>query len=202
MRRRLAVVTLAVTALIVVSFVVPLGILVRRQAEDRALARAEADARSIATALAVATSFGGTPADAATAGAVLDAFGTPANAGIFLPDGTVVGTGNPADPDVAVSRGGTAFTADTPDGAAVLVPVITADATIVIRVAVPAEDLHEGVARAWSILGLLALLLILVAVAGADRLGRSIVDPVARLRRATAALAAGDLHARVRPDGP
>ena len=133
---------------------------------------------------------------------MLDAFGTPANAGIFLPDGTVVGTGDPADPDVAVSRSGTAFTADTPDGAAVLVPVITADATIVIRVAVPTEDLREGVTRAWSILGLLALLLILVAVTGADRLGRSIVDPVARLRRATAALAAGDLHARVRPDGP
>jgi signal transduction histidine kinase len=201
-RRRLAVVTLAVTSLIVLSFVLPLAIQVRRQAEDRALSRAEADARSIATALAVATSFGGTPADAATAAAVLDAFGTPATAGIFLPDGTVVGSGDPADSDVAVARTGTAFTADTSDGAAVLVPVITAEATIVIRVAVPSGDLREGVATAWVILGLLALLLIFVAVAGADRLGRSIVDPVDRLRRATAALAGGDLTARVRPDGP
>jgi len=50
-RRRLATVTLAVTAMIIVSFVVPLGIVVRRQAEDRALSRAEGDARSIATAL-------------------------------------------------------------------------------------------------------------------------------------------------------
>ncbi len=202
MRRRLAIVTLAITSLIILSFVVPLGIVVRRQAEDRALSRAEGDARSIATALAVATSFGGTPADASTAAAVLDAFGTPANAGIFLPDGTVVGAGDAADPDVAVARAGTAFTADTPDGAAVLVPVITADAVIVIRVAVPGSDLHEGVTRAWSILALLALLLVLVAIAGADRLGRSIVDPVARLRRATAALAGGDLGSRVQPDGP
>jgi signal transduction histidine kinase len=201
-RRRLAVVALAVTALIVVSFVVPLGILVRRQAEDRELSRAEGDARSIATALAVTTAFGGTPADAATAAAVLDAFGMPPNAAIFLADGTVVGLGDPADSDVAVAREGTAFTADTPDGAAVLVPVITSDAVIVIRIAVPEEDLHEGVARAWLILGLLALLLIAVAVAAADRLGRSIVDPVARLRRATSSLAAGDLEARVRPDGP
>jgi len=201
-RRRLATVTLAVTAMIIVSFVVPLGIVVRRQAEDRALSRAEGDARSIATALAVATSFGGTPADAVTAAAVLDAFGTPAYAGIFLPDGTVVGIGDAADPDVAVSRQGTAFTATTADGAAVLVPVITAEAVIVIRIAVPESDLHEGVTRAWLILGMLTLLLVLVALAGADRLGRSIIDPVARLRAATAALAGGDLGTRVKPGGP
>lgn len=202
MRRRLAIVTLAITSLIILSFVVPLGIVVRRQAEDRALSQAEGDARSIATALAVATSFGGTPADASTAAAVLDAFGSPSNAGIFLPDGVVVGAGDPTDRDVAVARGGTAFTADTPDGAAVLVPVITVDSVIVIRVAVPEADLHEGVSRAWLILAMLAVLLVLVAIAGADRLGRSIVDPVARLRRATAALAGGDLGSRVQPDGP
>ncbi|OFW65155.1 MAG: hypothetical protein A2135_03330, partial [Actinobacteria bacterium RBG_16_67_15] len=202
MRRRLATVTLAVTALIILSFVVPLGIVVRRQAEDRALSRAESDARSIATALAVTVSFGTTPADAATAAAVLDAFGSPVNAGIFLPDGTVVGTGDPADADVAVARSGAAFTATTPGGAAVLVPVITPDATIVIRIAVPNADLHGGVARAWLILALLALLLVVVALAGADRLGRSIVDPVARLRQATGELAGGDLGARVRPGGP
>jgi len=82
------------------------------------------------------------------------------------------------------------------------VPVITADATIVIRVAVPGNELNSGVATAWLILGLLGVLLILVAMAGADRLGLSIVDPVARLRAATAALAGGDLSARVRPAGP
>ncbi|MBI5158066.1 MAG: HAMP domain-containing histidine kinase [Acidimicrobiia bacterium] len=202
MRRRLAIVTLGATALIVVSFLVPLGLLVRRQAEDRALSRAESDGRAVATAIAVAASFAAAPLDGPAVEAVLGAFGSPAGIGVFLPDGTVVGTGDPGDPDVGVARQGTAFTARTPDGAAVLVPVLTGGAVIVVRADVPTADLREGVTGAWLVLGLLAALLILVAIAAADRLGRSIVTPVASLRLATGALASGDLEARVVPSGP
>jgi len=201
-RRRLALVTLAVTSLIVISFVVPLGILVRRQAEDRALSRAESDARSIATALAVTSSFGGIDIDTATATAVLSAFGFPRGASVHLADGAVVGDGDPDDPDVEVSRQGSAFTARTAHGAAVLVPVVLSHGTSVVRVGVTDEDLMEGVASAWLILGALAVLLVLVALAGADRLGRSIVAPVRDLRHAAAALGSGDLQTRVRPAGP
>lgn len=202
MRRRLALVTLAVTSLIVISFVVPLGILVKRQAEDRALSRAESDARSIATALAVAASFGGMEIDRPMASAVLAAFGFPADTGVFLPDGTVVGVGDPADPDVAVARQGNAFTADTANGAAVLIPVVVTGGTSVVRVALDDSDLRAGVLNAWLILAALALLLIAIALAGADRLGRSIVDPVEQLRNAAAALGAGRLETRVTPTGP
>lgn len=202
MRRRLALVTLAVTSLIVISFVVPLGILVKRQAEDQALSRAESDARAVATALAVASSFGGVQLDQTTATAVLAAFGSPADTSIHLPDGTVVGEASPDDPDVAVARQGTAFTASTPTGAAVLVPVVLGQGTAVVRVGVSDADLTEGVGTAWLILGSLALLLISIAMLGADRLGRSIVDPVLGLRRAAGALGAGDLGVRVEPAGP
>ena len=202
MRRRLALVTLAVTLLIVISFVVPLGILVRRQAEDRALSRAESDARSIATALAVASSFNGMAIDQNTAAAVLGAFGSPSAVSIHLPDGSVVGEGVPGDPDVEVARQGSAFTARTTDGAAVLVPVVLTAGTSVVRVGVAGDDLTEGVAGAWLILGLLAVLLVSVALAGSDRLGRSIIDPVRDLRDAAASLGAGDLEIRVRPGGP
>lgn len=202
MRRRLALVTFAVTTLIVISFVVPLGILVKRQAEDRALSRAESDARSIATALAVASPFSEMVIDAPTATAVLAAFGSPGATSIHLPDGTVVGDGTPGDADVAVAREGNAFTARTSEGAAVLVPVVLSEGTSVVRVAISDSDLTEGVTSAWLILGALALLLISIAVAGADRLGRSIVDPVEDLRAAAASLGAGNLETRVRPSGP
>jgi len=201
-RRRLAVVTLGATALIVISFLVPLGLLVRSQAEDRALSRAESDGRAVATAIAVAASFAAAPLDGPAVQAVLGAFGSPEGIAVFLPDGTVVGAGDPADPDVDVARQGTAFTARTPTGAAVLVPVLTGGAVIVVRADVPAADLREGVAGAWLVLGLLAALLMLVAIAASDRLGLSIVTPVASLRRATGELASGDLEARVVPSGP
>lgn len=203
MRRRLAAVTLAAAALIVISFVAPLGILVRRQAEDRALSAAESDARSVATAIAVATSFAGGPMDAAAIQAVLAAFGSPDRISVHLPDGGVVGTGFPGDPDVAVARNtGAAFTARTPDGAAVLVPVFTPDGTLVVRNDIPRSDLSAGVLQAWIVLAALAAGLSLIAVVAADRLGRSIVGPVTRLRRATGALASGDLGVRVEPGGP
>lgn len=202
MRRRLAAVTLGATLLIVVSFLVPLGLLVRQQAQDQALSHAESDARAVATAIAVAASFAAVPMDAAAVDAVLGAFGSPDGIGVFLPDGAVVGAGEAGDLDVEVARQGTAFTARTPNGAAVLVPVITGGSVLVVRADVPRDELNQGVGTAWLALGLLGGLLVLVAIAAADRLGRSIVDPVASLRRATAALGSGDLSARVLPGGP
>ncbi|MBT8208117.1 MAG: two-component sensor histidine kinase, partial [Acidimicrobiia bacterium] len=55
MRRQLAFVTLAVASLVVIAFLVPLGVLVRDQAADRALTRAERFGESVAAALAVAS---------------------------------------------------------------------------------------------------------------------------------------------------
>jgi signal transduction histidine kinase len=201
-RRRLLLVTFAVTSLIVISFAVPLGVLGRRQASARVLERAESDARSVATALAVAASFSDAAIDNATASAVLGAFGFPLATGIHLPDGTVVGSGAADDPDVAAARRGSAFTARTPNGAAVLIPVEAAGGVTVVRVFVTSEELREGVTAAYLVLATLALLLISVALIGADRLGRSIVDPARSLREAAGALAAGELGTRVEPRGP
>ena len=59
MRRRLALVFLAVTLMLVIGLLVPLALSVRSQAELRALARAEADARAVATSLAALSSTTG-----------------------------------------------------------------------------------------------------------------------------------------------
>ena len=202
MRLRLAVLTIAVTSLIVISFLVPLGILVRRQAEDRALARAETDARSVATALAVAASFSPAPLDGPAVEGVLGAFGFPAGIGVFLADGTVVGVGDPQDPAVDTARAGLAFTARSSGATAVLVPVLTSGSPLVVRAEVDLDALRPGVRTSWAILGILGGLLTLIAVVAADRLGRSMVGPVRGLHRATTALAAGQLDVRVEPSGP
>lgn len=202
MRRRLATVTLATASLIVISFLIPLGLLVRRQAEDRALARAESDARAVATALAVASSFGGASLEPEVVAAVLGAYGATDGVGVFLSDGSVIGDGQAGDPEVAVAASGVAYTARTGGGAAVLVPVVTPEGNLVVRVEVSGAVLTEGVAWAWLILALLGGLLLAVAVAAADRLGRSMVSPVEALRRSAAALAEGRLNTRVDPGGP
>ena len=54
MRRRLALVALAVASLVVIAFIIPLATLLRNQAANRALSAGESDAQSIAATLAVA----------------------------------------------------------------------------------------------------------------------------------------------------
>ena len=202
MRRRLIFGAAAVTSLIIISFVVPLGILAKRQAEDRALSIGESQAESIATALAITGSFVGPKITSSAAISVLGAFGSPDEVSIHLADGTTLGDVEHDDGLVAVARTGTAFTARTDEGAAVLVPILTGGETTVVRVDVLSADLNSGVVAAWGMLALLAVTLIAISLLAADRLGRSIVSPVAELRSAAARLGQGDLEARVTPSGP
>lgn len=208
MRRRLAWLSFAVASLVVVSFLFPVAILIRNQAENRALAGAERDVGSVAAALAVASSVGSensiTPAFGDT---VLAAFADPEGLSIIFPDDTVVGTEVPITANIEQARRGAAFTARVDGGAEVLVPVLLPDApsdnaVIVVQAFVPDEELTSGVAAAWAMLGALGLFLIAVAVFAADRLGRSVVRPVTELSDAALRWGDGDLDIRVVPGGP
>lgn len=204
MRRRLAFLSLAVSTLVVVSFLIPLGILVRNQAENRALTRGERFAESIAASLAVT---GAREMGAAGGESVLHAFGQPEGVSIVYPDGSAVGDPVADTPNLQRARGGAAFTARVQGGAEVLVPVLAADSpaaesTVVVRAFITDEELSQGVATAWLLLFGLGVFLVLVAVAAADRLGRSIVVPVTDLSRAARKLGEGDLTTRVAPAGP
>jgi len=207
-RRQLAFLSLAVSSLIVVAFLVPLGILVRNQAENRALTRGERFSQSIAASLAVAGSAEGGPGvTPELATVVIDAFGKPEGTSVIFPDGTVVGTPTEISSNVELAQAGAAFTARIPGGAEVLVPVLVADSptnegTVVVRTFVTDEELTEGVLTAWLMLGALGVFLILVAMIAADRLGQSIVRPVTDLSRAAHRLGSGDLETRVDPAGP
>lgn len=208
MRRQLAFVTLAVASLVVIAFLVPLGVLVRNQAVDRALTRAERFGESVAAALAV-SSGSQSPAtvEPDLARAVLAAFGEPDGLSIVFPDGFTVGAVVVPSQHLAQARGGAAFTARTDVGAEVLIPVLVADGplsgeAVVVRAFVAEMELSRGVGLAWLMLGGLGVFLVAVAVVAADRLGRSMVRPVTSLSAAARRLGDGDLDTRVVPEGP
>ena len=194
MRRQLVGVVAATTLLVVIAFLLPLGLLLRTLAADRAVAQARQEAQGLAVLVAVTSREQLAPAvalvDSASARAV----------SVHLPDGTVVGA--PAQPLTGAATTGRAFTADVDGGREVYVPVETAGGRAVVRSFVPDQLLQQGVRAAVAVLVALGAGLLLVAVLIADRLAQGTVRPVTALADAARRLSSGELTARVDPDGP
>ena len=198
MRRRLVLLSLATTVLVVVSFVIPLGLLVRRQASDNAKVAAERDAQSVAGLVALASALG----DLSTLG---DYIGE-------LPDGTVVvvstdeviGTLPPDQGTLVLSAGERRSTVadDVEGGWEIALPVVGAAGVVVVDSFVSDAELTAGVYPAWGLLALLGLVLVAAAVWLADRLGRRLTAPVEDLATSAHRLAEGDLDVRVEPHDP
>jgi signal transduction histidine kinase len=74
--------------------------------------------------------------------------------------------------------------------------------TAVIDVFVPADVLRAGVVRTWLVLAGLGIVLLVLALAVADRLARSLTRPVTELASTAHRLGSGDLTARATPAGP
>ncbi len=187
--------------MVALAFLVPLALVVKDLAADRAITRAENNAETIARLLIVLGDEAVSPGVGATVGEqiLLDQ-----NLSIIAPGGNVI-AGVPLlageDPELALS--GSAYRADVEGGQAIYVPVVIQSGDIaVVRAFVPHEVLTAGVTVSWVILGALGALLILLAVVVADRLGRSMVEPVRQLSATAAALGEGDLAVRVAPSGP
>lgn len=210
MRQRVAVLSLAISTLVVIAFMIPLALLLRNQAQNRALSDSETLAQAIATALIVNTdSSEEREVTVPLASAVLEAFGERAAAvTVIFADREIAGAPvfYDANIDVAFSEA-RSFTAFTEGGAEVLVPMLSVDVPgqdvdIVVRAFVPDADLTEGVWVAWAMIAGLGVFLVVVAVVAADWLGRSVVRPVSELSHAALALGGGDLDRRVVPAGP
>jgi signal transduction histidine kinase len=200
MRRRLLLVTLAVTTLLVAAFALPLGLLVREVARDRAITGAERDMAALAPVLAVA------PDPSLLEAAVQrTAAGADGRLSLWLPDGTLVGDETPADEDAVALAGErrVAFSRTRGDAVDVYTPVVLGpDEVAVLRVRVPGSLLRDGVGTSWAILGVLAATLLVVAVVATDRLARSVTRPAADLATTSRALAGGDVRARAQVGGP
>ncbi|MFF3868784.1 sensor histidine kinase [Micromonospora sp. NPDC001898] len=197
MRARLALLSAAVSVLTLVAFLVPLALLVRDVAEDRATVRATADAQSLVPVVGTA--------DAATIRLTAEQLaaesGRPVS--VFLPGDTVLGTPVPRTPAVALAERGRSLTAESDEGREVVIAVQgRPDGTGVIRTVVPRAELTAGVTRAWLVLALLGVLLVLLGLLVADRLARTLVRPIAELSAVSHRLANAELDARVTPAGP
>lgn len=200
MRRRLALLVAATTSLVLVAFLVPLGVLIRDMAADQAISSATTDAQNVAQIMVTV--------DRSTLTSTLDTLS--ANAGedypvtVFLADGSALGA--PAKPSHAVQLAmerGSSITAEAPDGQEVVIAVGgLPGGTAAVRTYVSDAELHEGVTRAWLILGMLGIALLAIGLLVADRLGRSYVRDLGELDDTARRLGSGDLDARAEPHGP
>jgi signal transduction histidine kinase len=193
-RSRLTLLVAATTCLVLVAFLVPLALLVRRVAENDATSRATVKVTAVAAV--VGTSTRTDEVDSAIA------VQSP-RISVFLPDGTVRGAPAAHTPGVrlAAAQNG-ALMVDTAEGREVLTAVVTRAGTAVVRIVVPPQELHRGVRAAWLVLAALGLALVLLGLVVADRLARTLVAPITELSAVSHRLANAELTARARPAGP
>jgi len=200
MRRRIGWLVAGTTSAVILGFLVPLCLLVQTLAHERAVSSAHDDADDVALVVS------GLHGDSGLADVVQTATArTFAATSVVTPRGEVLGAqvaGLVDDPDVVRARDGEAFTASDDQGVAILTPVVTADGTYVVRAWVSEGQLTAGVARAWTAIGLLGLLLIVAAIVVADRFARRISTPVTGLAEVALQLRDGELDVRAVPSGP
>jgi signal transduction histidine kinase len=202
MRWALVKVCLAVTTMVVVAFAVPLGLVIREMARDRAFSNAEREAAAVAPALSITT-------DRDQLERVVASAGSDAGMAVHIPasgDAAAVDLGRKraaADDIATVRRLGRASTSAVPGGSALLQPVALSSGEIaVVEVYVPDAEVTNGLTAAWAVLAGVGLALIVGSVAVADRLGVRMVRPAQRLVEGAHELGEGKLGARVPEEGP
>ncbi|MEW1719428.1 HAMP domain-containing sensor histidine kinase [Streptomyces sp. NPDC093109] len=206
MRWALVKVALAATVMVVVAFAVPLGLVVKEMARDRALTNAERQAAAIGPTLSITTERGALERAMASTQA-----GAAGRMAVHVPaaaDGSEpaleIGTTRAAAKDLrTVQRVPRAATAGAPGGSVLLQPIALGSGRIaVVEIHVPRDEVTNGVTTAWLVLAGVGLALIAGSVAVADRLGVRMVRPARRLAGAAHALGEGKLGVRVPEEGP
>lgn len=194
MRRRLALLVAATTALTLVAFVVPLAILIRIIVADLALASATDEARSLSALVAAHPD----------AGQVRQAIPIYLPVTVFLPGHGPLGSPSPRTQAVRFAeQGGGSFTVLDPGGREIVVSVQgVPGGTAVIRKFVTNAELTRGVAEAWLILAALGIVLVGIGVGVSSLLVGTVTRPISELARVSRRLAAGGLEARADPAGP
>ncbi|WP_372351448.1 sensor histidine kinase [Streptomyces sp. KL116D] len=200
MRWALVKVCLAVTTMVVVAFAVPLGLVIKEMARDRAFSNAERTAVAIGPTLSITTDRDQLARALATAQT-----GDGDRMSVYVP----AADGNPAirlgeqrvdADDLDIRR---ATVVDVPGGSVWLQPIAISTVKIaVVEVFVPEAEVTNGVTTAWVVLAGVGIALVIGSVAVADRLGVRMVQPAQRLVGAAHELGEGRLGARVPEDGP
>ncbi|MER7954564.1 HAMP domain-containing sensor histidine kinase [Streptomyces sp. NPDC096030] len=209
MRWALVKVSLAVTAMVVVAFAVPLGLVVKEMARDRAFSNAERRAAALAPVLAITTDRDELDRAVATTedgAAGRMAVHVPAAASADEPgaEALEIGTRRADEKELRTTRElGRATIAEVEGGSVLLQPTALSSGQVaVVELFVPEGEVTNGVATAWLVLAGVGVALIVGSVAVADRLGVRMVQPAQRLAGAAHDLGEGKLGARVPEEGP
>ncbi|AZK94180.1 MULTISPECIES: sensor histidine kinase [Streptomyces] len=207
MRWALVKVALAVTVMVVVAFAVPLGLVIKEMARDRAVTNAERQAATIAPTLTItpeqhALEVAVQTTHAGTAGRMF--VHVPADPDAGVPKAVDIGTPRAGRADHAlVQRLFRTSTTKVTGGTALLQPTLLRnDKVAVVEVYVPNAEMSRGVTTAWLMLAGVGIALILGSVAVADRLGVRMVRSARRLSGAAEELGEGRLGVRVPEEGP
>ncbi|WP_238013489.1 HAMP domain-containing sensor histidine kinase [Dactylosporangium sp. AC04546] len=201
MRSALMRLSFAITSMIALAFLVPLGYVTKQIAHDRALAEARYQADAMVAALA---SVSGNASGALDRAVATVPAGQSGRLAVHLMGEPTVGTSHASAQDVQLAGlQGRSATVGAPGGVAYLQTVVLdGDRTAVVEVYVSDGDLSRGVGAAWLALAGLAVVLVAGSTLVADRLGAQIVRATRRLAEGARAFGDGDLHARVEPEGP
>ncbi|MBF9072447.1 sensor histidine kinase [Streptacidiphilus fuscans] len=199
MRWALIKVCVAVTTMVALAFLIPLGLMVRETARERAFTAAERQAATVGPALAITTDQNALQralASTQDGSAGLIAIHLPRAAGTGF---TLVGRERAGEGAIeAAAADGRSGTTGVDGGYAYLEPVAVSDGKVaVIEVFIPDAELTRGVTSAWLVLSGVAVALVAISVAVADRLGMRIVGSARRLAGAARELGTGDLAVRV-----
>ncbi|MFJ4121918.1 ATP-binding protein [[Kitasatospora] papulosa] len=205
MRWALVKVCLAVTAMVVIAFAVPLGLVIKEMARDRAFSDAERQAATIGPTLTITTDR-----EELTRAVLSTEPGGRGRLAVHVPaagtDGSVleIGTRRATREDLeTVGASGRASIADVPGGSVLLQPTALGSGGIaVVEVFVADDDVSHGVGTAWLVLAGVGIALIVGSVAVADRLGVRMVQPAQSLAGAAQDLGEGRLGTRVPEEGP
>jgi signal transduction histidine kinase len=198
-RRRLSVLVAATTSAVVLAFLIPLALVLRTLAEDRAVAEARLQSQAL---LLVA----GSNPDAAHPTAAVQSLVGDLKAGrttLYLPNGGVIGPAV-ADPGVDQARTSKdAWITKVVDNQAVVYGVsIGSSGTLVARTEVSRAKFHDGVAQATATIAGLGMVMLLAAMFAADRLGRWVAAPIRDLALAAKKMRDGHLDVRIPERGP
>ncbi|MGN6678861.1 MAG: ATP-binding protein [Streptosporangiaceae bacterium] len=198
MKLRVILLVFAIGSLIVVSFMLPLALLLRTFAADSAVSGGTIRAQFIAPLIATVSAQ-----ELRASVQRVNQQNPSERVTIFLPGRRRLGARAPRTSGVALAARGRSFSEPAPGGVAIFVAVQgLRQGTAVIRAFVPDSQLRHGVAHAWLLLSLLAVGLLALAVVVAAQLTKSLVRPLGNVAMAADQLAAGDLTARAPADGP
>ncbi|WP_233521494.1 sensor histidine kinase, partial [Streptomyces triticagri] len=204
MRWALVKVCLAVTTMVVVAFAIPLGLVIREMASDRAFSNAERQAAALGPTLSITTDR-----TQLTRAVMSTQAGSDGQLAVHVPAvgdeaAIEIGRRRATLEDLDTTRKlGRASTTEAPGGSALLQPTALSSGEIaIVEVFVPEGEVSNGVTTAWLVLAGVGVALIIGSVAVADRLGIRLVQPAKELVAAAHALGDGKLGARVPEDGP